>query len=485
MIVKPVFRYKWELILFLFPFLLYVNTLFNGYVLDDFGVLKDNQIVRQGVKGVPVIMSTPYRYGVNRFTDNLYRPLSLVMFAVEWQIAPGNPAVNHFVNVLFYSFSCLLLFVLLKKLFSSYPPMLPIITCLLFAAHPIHTEVVANIKSRDEIMSVFFLFLSFYLFMNYLEKGKKKFFLFSLIVFTLAVFSKEGIIPFLAVFPLAGWYFTKTDIKKVLLYSVLFLSPIILFFIVKHVVWIPFEGHLEISLVDNIFKAIPTLSSRLATILLILGKYFFLLVAPFKLVSDYSYNQIPAVGWNSWEVWFALIAYLAAIVYSICYLRKKDLLAFGLLCYLISIGIYSNIFVFIGSSFAERFLYLPSLGFCIVIAWILVAIFRIGDSKKEDFKKNTGNIWRIWIVLLAIITIYSVKTFSRNLDWRSEEALFSRDVKRSPRSCHMRYYWGNSLFTKATKQTDFNASRSMLVDAIHQYDTALIIYPGYNECYNQ
>ena len=74
----------WVLILFLFAFALYANTIPNKYVLDDHGLITDNFVVKRGIQGIPVIFQTPYRYGNSFLSDNLYRPLSLVMFAVEW-----------------------------------------------------------------------------------------------------------------------------------------------------------------------------------------------------------------------------------------------------------------------------------------------------------------------------------------------------------------------------------------------------------------
>jgi len=93
----------WILILFLLAFALYANTIPGKYLMDDYSVLSDNFVVKRGIEGIPTIMQTPYRCGFNLLSDNLYRPLSQVLFAIEWQVAPATPSLSHFINVLFYA----------------------------------------------------------------------------------------------------------------------------------------------------------------------------------------------------------------------------------------------------------------------------------------------------------------------------------------------------------------------------------------------
>src|SRR6187455_424646 len=84
----------------LFGFLLYANTLSHGYVLDDFSAIKENNIVRQGTAAIPEIFKTSYRQGYLSVKDGLYRPLSLALFAIEWNYFPDQPGASHFINVL-------------------------------------------------------------------------------------------------------------------------------------------------------------------------------------------------------------------------------------------------------------------------------------------------------------------------------------------------------------------------------------------------
>src|SRR3982750_3652930 len=97
----------------LLAFLLYGNTLFNQYALDDGMVLTDNKFVQKGISGIPDIISHDSFYGSIGDSKNLtggrYRPLSLVMYAVEVSFFGNNTSVHHFFNILFYALTCVVL----------------------------------------------------------------------------------------------------------------------------------------------------------------------------------------------------------------------------------------------------------------------------------------------------------------------------------------------------------------------------------------
>lgn len=487
-IVKPFNTWLWALIIFLMAFLLYANSIPHGFILDDAGVLKDNWVVKRGIDGIPLILKTPYRYGVSLLTDDLYRPLSMVMFAVEWQLSPNTPALSHLINVIFYAFSCSLLLIVLRKLFKKYHPLLALFACILWMAHPVHTEVVANIKSRDEIMSVFFLLLTILGFLEFLNKGKIVYLLGAIFAYLLGFFSKEGIITFLVLFPFIGWYYTPAGIKKNLFASASFILPAIAYILVRHIILSTYaKPSLFMPVPDNLLAAAPDILTRWATTILILGKYLGLLLIPYQLVSDYSYNQIPIVGWTNPLVILSFLIYVAGIGFLIWKIRSKSPAVFGILLFLVAMSIYSNLFTLIGSSFAERFLYLPSLGFCILLSWLILRLFKIKteDTSHADLKNLFGRNVLPWVLIMLILTLYSIKTIARNSEWDSQWTLFSIDVQRSSNSTHMHYYWGLTIRDKAKEQTDQVAYKDLMGKALQEFKTALSIYPYYPECYEQ
>jgi protein O-mannosyl-transferase len=487
---KPFNDTLWAVILFFFAFALYANSIPNGYVLDDYNVIYNNVVVHKGISGIPTILNTPYRYGSGEVIDGLYRPFSLFMFALEWQISPKYPALHHFFNVFFYAFSCSLLFILLRKIFALQTPLLALFASLLWLAHPIHTEVVANIKSRDEIMSVFFLLLAFLGFIRYLKDKNRLNLVLAVLLYSFSLFSKEGVITCLLIFPLAGWYVTGKFFGKNILASSLMLIPVIGYLLMKSYVFsnYPVPSWSSISIVDNFLVAAPDLGVRMATAIILLGKYLLLLVVPYQLVSDYSYNQIHLVGWTNPFVIISFLIFTGMLVYAILKIRTRSVVVFGILFYLISMSIYSNIFKLIGSSFGERFLFLPSVGFCILFAWLLLLF--IGKEKKSSVPSTTRMGYRSEIILpfgllMIILVFYSVKTVARNAEWESPWTLFSNDVKRSPLSAHMHCYFGMTLRDRSKELTDPDECRNLTIQSIAEFKKAIEIYPGYFDCQKQ
>ena len=138
----------------LFAYILYAQSLNHNYTLDDHPVLDENSVTTKGLEGIPTILKTDYWYGSghDELRGPVYRPTSMIIFAIAWDFFQSNPKVYHFISVLFYAITCLVLFLVLCKIFHKQNLVFPFICTLLYAAHPIHTEVVNNIKSLDEIL---------------------------------------------------------------------------------------------------------------------------------------------------------------------------------------------------------------------------------------------------------------------------------------------------------------------------------------------
>ena len=192
--------------IFIFAFLLYGNTISNKYALDDDFVVLNNKIVHQGLKGIPHIFTS-------RYTDIKggtfgYRPVTKASLAIEYQFFGENPHLSHFINVLLYALTGMFLFYLLRKFLKSYSFHLPFIITLLFMAHPIHTEVVASIKNREEIFSFLGGLIFLHFSVKYIENKKIIFLFLSLLGFVFGILSKLSVLPFLIVVPLFIYYFS-------------------------------------------------------------------------------------------------------------------------------------------------------------------------------------------------------------------------------------------------------------------------------------
>ena len=273
-------KLRWMLGIFvaLAGFLLYANTLNFDYTLDDYSVIKENRLTRQGWDAISEIFKTPYRYGYYFTQDELYRPIPKTMFAIEWALSPDNATLGHWINVLLFAATGFLLFFTLSK-YIKQNLIIPFAASLLFIAHPIHTEVVASIKSRDEILSLFFILLSLSFIHNYLTKEKIMYIGAAMICFLLSLLSKESGITFIAVFPLVIYFFTDVSLKKNIRVAMMMFITVIIFLLIRNGI-LNQSLKTTFAIADNLLMAAPDGASRFATAVFILGMYLKLLFFP-------------------------------------------------------------------------------------------------------------------------------------------------------------------------------------------------------------
>jgi hypothetical protein len=140
------------IIIFVIAFLQYANTLQHDYAWDDKLVITANPYTTKGIVALPDIftkrVSVPYK--------NEYRPVPQAMFAVEYQLFHASPHAGHWFNALWYAAACVVVYWFVRFVFPLADPFSGFLVAALFIVHPLHVEVVANIKSRDEILSLLF-----------------------------------------------------------------------------------------------------------------------------------------------------------------------------------------------------------------------------------------------------------------------------------------------------------------------------------------
>ncbi len=192
---------------------------------------------------------------------------------------------------------------------------------------------------------------------------------------------------------------------------------------------------------------LATTAQRYATIGLTFLYYFKLLVFPHPLTHDYYFNQIPYIDFSDPKFILSFVINAGLLVYAFVYLRKKTIPSFAILFYFITFSIASNVLFTVGVLMNERFIYMSSLGFCILLAWLLL-------QSKDRFKLSNNIVLGIFVVILSL---YSVTTFGRNYDWKDSFTLFRRDVWKSPNSAKIQTSLGGDL-TKAA-DADIKALR--------------------------
>jgi tetratricopeptide (TPR) repeat protein len=213
-----------NVLVFVFAFALFANSIPNNYNLDDELVTINHHLTSKGISAIPEIFRSPYYKDEHGYSYE-YRPVVLTSFAIEHQFFGDNPHVSHFFNVFLYALCCVLLYQVLLLLFNTYSPILILAITLIFAAHPAHTEVVCSIKNRDEILALLFSLLAFYAALKSVEKSHMWWILAVLLFSTLALLSKSTIVSFAFIIPLALVLFTDVSVFYLLAVSAALAIP--------------------------------------------------------------------------------------------------------------------------------------------------------------------------------------------------------------------------------------------------------------------
>lgn len=489
-----------QIIIFAFAFIIYANTLGHQYALDDKMTYWKNEFVQNGAGGIKDILTYDTMAGMfgkdsKELEGGRYRPLSLVTFALEVELfgkettdvsakAPfkGCPGVSHFLNILLYCISLLILYKVLTKLFRDYKPRywylsIPFIATMLFAVHPLHTEIVANIKGRDEILAFLFSVAALNSILNFVDKNNKLELINAFVFIFLGSMSKEITITFLAVIPLSIYFFRKEKFSKYLLMMVPLFAGALLYMGIRAAV-IGDQTAIEATeLMNNPFLN-ATLGQRYATVVLTLLLYLKLLVFPHPLTWDYYPYHIPVVGWTDWRVILGLLVYAGLAAVAIYGFRKKSIYSFGILLFAATLSITSNVFFNIGAFMSERFVFVSLLGLCIIVAYLISEKLPVRISHLQKYQKAGMAI--VAVVLLA----FSVKTVSRNTVWENNLTLFSHDIKISSNSAKGNSTYASELYKQsedAEAAGDTALRNKYLIESIPYFEKAIEIYPDYSE----
>ncbi|MEA3445789.1 MAG: tetratricopeptide repeat protein [Bacteroidota bacterium] len=462
---------------FVFAFILYGNSIMNNFVLDDLPLIVEQRFVQQGVDGIDDLLSTNYWSGSQQ-NLGYYRPLSQISFALEVEVFGNNPHVMHFFNVLLYALTGLFLFLFLNSVFRG-KILFALFVSLLFIAHPVHTEVIANIKSRDEILAFLNSILAFWFIWKYTGHKRLHMLILSWLFYFLALMSKETAITSLAVIPLLLWFFSNQNNKRIVWLSLSFIGVSILFLILKQAMIGSLSGTPPSYI--NVYPY-QEMSGRIPTALYILGMYFYRTVFPLQLLYDYSYNQIPVVDFANPLVLFVLIIIVVLIILKIKNLKRRNLISFSIIYFGITLSVGIAFILMRGGIMAERFLYAPILAFSIMLAYFLFKLMPDGISTEI---KNI-NIKKIaWFTALSftILLLFSVRTISRNPAWENNYTLFSSDIVHGGNSSQLRKHYGSELINLSVKEKDEIKKDSLMQAGILQLNKSLEINPNFGDAW--
>jgi len=487
-------------------FIFYINTVTNESAHDDLIVIVQNEYVLEGFAGIPEIFTKDaydsyYRQynSSNQLAGGRYRPLSILTFAIEQQFMDPIPKskidsffnhsmtfgvkdphekvllhdmhIRHFFNVIWFTLCVLVLLYFLRYIVFKNNPIMALIAAIIFAIHPIHTEVVANVKSRDEIMSLLFLCLTFIFAFKYSELKDKKFLWASLFSYLLAFLSKEYAITMIVLLPLSFYLFDKRTLQKSIIDTLPYIGVVIVYVIMRLQVVTSANPDSNAEILNNPY-AFAVGSEKLATEIATTLNYLKLLIFPHPLSADYSYNQIPYKDFSHPLVWLSLIVHIGIIWGFFYYFKKRSVVCFAIAFYLLNLGMICNIIFDIGATMGERLIFHSSVGFAIALAYFLY-------RGMEKIKPEPLGVASLAGFMVIVIVLCGFKTMERNLEWKNDFTLFSADIKVAPNSVMVNANVAASLIDKADFEKTPSLKEHDLREGIRLLNKAITLHPTY------
>lgn len=477
--------YRFYLLIFLISFLYYGNTIGNGYSMDDELVTEGQANVSKGFSGIPAILTS--RYSVNESQNYEYRPVVLISFAIEHQFFGENPAVSHFINIVLYALIGVVLFRLLFLMFQHQHWLLPAIVTIVFLIHPIHTEVVASLKNRDELLSFLFSLLSLRQFILFARNQGIKQVIFAVLFLSMALLSKVSAMTMIATIPVAVYYFTDIKWQRI---TAVFLFAVLAFALFKLTGKLLLDPQIK-SARGSMYFENPMydvkygIVDRIAFGFHTVGFYIRKLLIPYPLIVYYGYNTVPLGSWTDPYTLVSVFIILVLLINTLRRIGQKSIFDFGVLWFFITVSMFANVVVPAVGIVAERFAFYPSLGFA-VVAGVLIVKYLLKDHPGK--KSVTTKPFIAFSVILVLLSSFT--TISRNAEWSSRFSIYTADIKKVPESAKINAllaaHYTNELEQVRSGKTQVRPEKfEQLKDsARYFFSRALEIYPEYTTMQN-
>lgn len=502
-----------SLIVFLVGVAVFLNSVDGLFVFDDSEAVVNNRdvlvespitnIIYNDFWGTPLIHNRSHKS---------YRPITILTFRLNVWLAGGvHPYGFHLTNILLHGIVSSLAVPVSNDLFGGCAPRMSLLTSLLFAVHPVHTEAVAGIVGRADLLCALFSFLSFLAYVNATKHSSPTIvvscLLSSIFFCSLALFSKEqGItvlgvclaydllichkiniycIPFYAVTRLRRWFFKKltssdgqmlyndepedsqVSLRKPLVFrmSVLFLTGVALLF----TRWQAMGGTQPIfQQVDNPASFDENLLTRVWSYNYLYSLNGWLLLCPEWLCFDWSMGCVPLLSSSSDPRLLAVLTFWVSLLgltwrgfrSASCQTGRSVNMAVAVA--VITFLPASNLFFRVGFVLAERVLYLPSLGFCMLVVLGMQIIL-----SRTEFKKT------VTVVFLCMLLLFAVRSVQRSREWLDERTLFHSALSVCPLNAKVHY--------NVAKNAGDMGDQKL---AVNEYKIALQLHPEYDQAMN-
>lgn len=458
--------------------------------------------VEKGFAGIVPIFKS--RYATNATQNYEYRPVTTASFAIQYALsadadleaaARQNPtaiesliywqkqaSTSHFISVMLYILCCFLVFIFVYKIIPEHNLFVALVTTVLFLIHPIHTEVVDNIKCRDELFVMLFGMSSLLLLYkvvaeNLQNKTKYIYIGLGIACLILSIFSKKSGFVFVALIPLVLYFFTQLKWKTILPLLVIFLIGGLIFSLTKKLVFEE-NSERELFFYENPLYVNGSWGNRIPMFFYTIMWYLKTFLWPATMSFYYGYNEIPLADFANPVVWMGMVVVIGLTALSFWRIKKKEMWSFGFLFFMLTIGGIANLIVIAPGIVADRFLFVPSFGLAFLVSYYAIILL-------EKFKSNAAINYSI-IGLGGVLVLVSLQVVTkRNPVWESQFSLYRNDIEHLDNSAK-----AHSLMATKYREVAMHNAQNFPVylayidSSKYHFERALAIYPDYSNCLN-
>jgi hypothetical protein len=416
---------------------LYINAFTNGFVLDDHTLIIHNPKILQGNLNPLSIFTSEYWAGTGN-ASGLYRPFAFSTFIAESALVGIHAWSGHAINIFLYALTVWLFARVLQKIFEkrAKAKAIVIITTLIFFVHPIHTEIVSYIKSRDDLLALLGGLLALYFLLHRPTsrgRGRGGPGILNLaavaLAYAMALFSKESALIFGLLIPAILYFKNPARSKRFWVGLFASLGAVTVAYMVLRVRALHGFSPGARDSVTFPLSLIHNNLDRWTTTLWIGAKYLWLNFIPWPLIADYSYNQIPTIAFFSWLGLLLNVAFLALTFLALWLFLKRSSLGLALVVMLAGLAIPLGYSYFYGFSMAERLVSVSSVGGALVLGLLIARL-----PKR----------WS-WALASAVVIVFAVLTVRRDGQWRSTLSLLQADELHASNNSKITFLLGREL----------------------------------------
>ena len=434
----------------------YFNTLSNEFVFDDRATIVENKYLSDFRGSLPAFFSTSY-FEIAE-AEASYRPIATLSYYIFYAIGELNPFWYHLGSLILHILNVLLVYFVTLAIQKDQSAAL--IAGLLFACHPALTEAVNCISFNEDLLAAMFYLMSFLLYIKTAPDRKTPTvtgFIIALLLYFLGLLSKEMAITLpimVVVYDLAintpdgdsvSWAAMRDTLAERIFYYLGF-AGVSLFYLSLRFVFLTDSEPAASQSYGSLFERIVYLPYQFFNFIRVV-------VFPYPLKAEYIFSY-PESFFEIYNI-IAVIAFTGVMGFSLYIYKKFKAVSFAIWWFLITLLPVSNL-IEITNPVAERYLYLPAVGFCMALAILLVNIPRRIPGLNIDQSKVVG------ICVILLVVLYAVITVNRNSDWRDGLSLWSQTLKHVPNSPGVHSNLGRVYFEKGKVEAAVNEFKAAI-----------------------